>query len=131
MIGDSPKYTKPCPQCGENFDGRRNQKFCNANHKALYHAAKKKEKENAENEKYNRYKKIVDILIRNCEILDKVASEYESAKFVILKDELRRLGYNFEYHTALDIQDQYNVFMCFDNGLKIVGIDQYELITKS
>ena len=65
-------YLKTCLYCGAQFEGRRNAKFCLPTHKALYHAQAKRDNTELEQMKYQRYQGIVDILIRNCEIIDKL-----------------------------------------------------------
>ena len=130
MTENTYPYKKTCLYCAKEYGGRLNSKFCHPTHKALYHASIKRQNEEAESEKYDRYKIIVDALINNCEILDRVAGEDESDQISITRNELQQLGYNFEYHTSIDSREGYNVFMSFDKGLKILGIDVYEVVAK-
>ncbi len=130
MKGTYP-YKKTCLYCDEEYEGRLNSKFCLPSHKALYHADIKRQNAEAEGEKFNRYKSVVDMLIKNCEILDDVIEKSAVPKISITRNELQQLGFSFEYHTSIDGQEGYNVFMSFDNGLKILGIDTYEVVSKS
>ena len=123
-------YKKACLYCGEEYSGSLNSKFCNSAHKALYHSDVNRQKAVTEKERFAPYKSVVDVLIKNCEILDAVQKESDLEQISVSRPDLLNLGFNFAYHTSIDSVEGYNVFMCFDNGLKILGVDTYEVITK-
>ena len=123
-------YKKTCLYCNEQYKGRLNSKFCTPSHKALYHADINRQNEEVENKKYDRYRMVVDLLIKNCEILDSVLEKNTVPNVSVTRNELLQLGYSFQYHTSIDGQEGYNVFMSFDKGLKILGVDTYEIVTK-
>lgn len=123
-------YRKTCLYCSKDYEGRLNSKFCTPSHKALFHADIKRQNDEVENEKYSRYKSVVDMLIKNCEILDSVMESNALTNVSITRNELLELGYSFQYHTSIDGEEGYNVFMSFDKGLKVLGVDTYEVIAK-
>jgi len=118
-------YVKTCLYCGVPFEGRRNAKFCLPTHKALYHAEISRGKKQHEKTKYQRYQGIVDTLVKNCEIIDKLKEEGFQ---IVDKDEFLIRGFKFNHYTHLSQRGEHNTIRWFDNGLKILGDNKYEII---
>lgn len=120
-------YTRTCLYCNETFQGRRNAKFCHPTHKALYHAEINRQKKKKEEEKFSKYKGIMDILIKNCETVQQLKSLDHD---ILEKQELLNFGINFSYYTHLGKRGEDNLIWWFDHGLRILGNGKYQIITK-
>jgi predicted nucleic acid-binding Zn ribbon protein len=110
-----------CQECGEEFYGRADKKFCSAECRISYH--------NRENRDKNNFMRNVNRMLRmNRQVLDELNSE---GKTNIHKDKLLAKGFNFNYFTSEYITRAGKVYRyVYDQGYTYLGNDYYMLVIK-
>lgn len=111
---------KTCPNCEEEFEGRRNKKFCSASCKNQYHNSEYRES-NRDVYDINR------ILQRNRNILKNLFQVYRSSS--VGKNILEAHGFNTKFHTHLfDAPSGARYTMVYDFGFKNLFDNQIQIV---
>lgn len=115
------KKINQCQECGEELNGRIDQKFCSAYCRSSFHYKLNKEKE------ANHFKKIDESLKLNRRILKK----YNLAGQAQIKKELLTgEGFNFKYFTHYWKAKNGNLyFFCYEYGYRDLKDGKYMLVT--
>jgi len=111
------KTVKKCAECDEPLSGRMDQKFCSDQCRASYN--------NRQNiVKNSEIRRINKILEMNYKVLTSLISNGESR---LLKSELRKSGFVFNYFTSIYKLNNQLVFFCYDKGLKQLDSNHFLL----
>lgn len=112
--------TKVCPSCKQEFEGRRNKKFCNVECKNSFHNGKYREVNNVV---YNTNK----ILHSNRKILKQLFKIYRSSAVPL--NVLEAYGYDMKFHTHLfEAPSGVNYTMVYEVGFKKAFDNQINII---
>ncbi len=112
---------KQCIECGEEFIGRVDAKFCSSQCRTTYH-----NKAKAATSNYMR--NVNNALAKNRKILEELNPE---GKAKIHKDKLSKKGFDFEYFTNLYITKSGSTyFYCYEHGYLPLEGDYYLLVTR-
>ncbi len=112
---------KICPECGEEFYGRIDKKFCSSDCRISYHNRLNKDK--------NNYMRNVNrVLRKNRKILFELNPE---GKITIHKDKLLAKGFDFNYFTSEYITKAGKIYKyVYDQGYMDIGNNFYILVVK-
>lgn len=113
---------KNCLECGNEFTGRVDKKFCDDLCRNAYH-----NKQNQGNTKFVR--KVSKILLRNRRILLQFNPEDKSK---VHRNKLVNEGFNFNYFTSTyTTKAGATYYFCFDKGYLPLDNDWFALVTNS
>ena len=98
---------KQCPECGEEFLGRADKRFCSAGCRSAFH--------NRQNsDQTNFIRNINNILRKNRRILESIN---QGGKVTIHRDKLLEEGFKFSYFTNEYRTKSGNIYrFCYDQG---------------
>lgn len=103
---------RSCLACGKTMDSRKRKdsKFCNEYCKAAYHNPQRAGV-------HADVKRINKILLKNCEILEKMLGKHETVYVALQK--LAKKGFNFNFITQVNGEYKYCYYLCYcDKGAK-------------
>ncbi len=112
---------KVCPECGEEFHGRVDKKFCSSDCRISYHNRLNKDK--------NNYMRNVNrILRKNRKILTDLNPD---GKVSVHKDKLIAKGFDFNYFTSEYITKAGKIYKyVYEQGYMDIGNNYYILVVK-
>lgn len=110
-----------CIECGEEFFGRADKKFCSSECRISFH--------NRQNKDKNNFMRNVNRILRlNRQILEDLNPE---GKINLHKDKLLQKGFNFNYFTSIYTTKTGKVYhYIYDQGYSHLGNDFYILVIK-
>jgi len=112
---------KKCLECGEEFRGRIDKKFCSSDCRISFHNRINKDKTNF-------MRNVNRILRKNRNILDSLNPE---GKITVHKDKLLSKGFDFSYFTSEYITKTGKVYKyIYEQGYMPIGNDFYILVIK-
>ena len=122
MLFNLGRYMKKkCLECGEEFFGRIDKKFCSADCRISYH-------NNINKDKNNFMRNVNRILRKNRKILSELNPE---GKITVHKDKLLAKGFNFSYFTSEYITKTGKTYKyVYEQGYMPIGNDIYILVIK-
>ena len=112
---------KKCLDCGEEFFGRVDKKFCSADCRISFHNKINKDKNNF-------MRNVNRILRKNRKILSDLNPE---GKITVHKDKLLSKGFNFNYLTSEYMTKTGKIYKyVYEQGFMPIGNDFYVLVIK-
>jgi hypothetical protein len=112
---------KICPECGDEFKGRVDKKFCSSDCRISHHNKTNKDKNNF-------MRNVNRILRKNRKLLDNLNPD---GKTKIHQNKLLAKGFNFNYFTSEYITKTGKVYKyVYEQGYMAIGGDYYILVVK-
>lgn len=106
---NSTDQVKQCLYCNKPLKGRTDKKFCDDACRNAFH-------NNLNSPKREVINPIVNILKKNRAILLDFLSKGQTNQ--ISREEMLKAGYDFQYYTEYMRAAEYDLFFCFDVGIK-------------
>jgi len=110
-----------CLECGDEFEGRIDKKFCSDQCRNTYNNRNNKDA-------INLIRNVNYILRKNRRILEELNS---TGKAKISKSKLKEKGFNFQYFTNVyQTKNGKDYFFCYDQGYLPIEDDYFMLVKK-